>query len=242
MSLEQLPLELAEMVFDRLDGRSYLRMRHVSRTMASVAENYIGSFTCSLSVARHGSNLTAEVSRVNMEGNKVYFVFRRQPVSVQSVVRASVNGLGFWLKRLRQLTFDKMDSYVAVNRMKEAITVLESVGIQRRVEVAILETMWLGSPEFADAMKHLQDSKLNLAIAGKMIAKHSFKTQRSKNPNLMSLGKLINIHIQIPGNRMVSDRLVFEDGSVVDLFKITSCGDERPALWNVGAMADLFQL
>jgi hypothetical protein len=240
MFLEQLPLELAEMVFDRLDAKSSLRMLRVCRMTANVAKSYMDRFTCILRVLSGGIDLATEFSRADTGREQDYTVFRQQAISDTDLVHASDNGLSFWLQRLRMLTVFRMDSNYSVDRFIGVITALEAIDIQKQVDVDIVRKMWLGSPEFASAMSELQATRLDLSVAGRIVAKHSFTTQRSKNSNLMSLGKMTSIHMQIPGNRMVSDRLVFEDDSVLRQFKVTSCGNERPSLWNVGAMVDLF--
>lgn len=241
MSLEQLPPELVEMVLDNLDGIFYLRMRRVSRTMATLSGS--SRLTCTFGITPGSLRLTLEFRGANIGRNQQYFFLRSRTLSTKHINCANVNGLEFWLQKLRKLSFDKMEQVAVGGHISEAITALEPFNIQQRVEVAIKVSMYLGSPELAKAMKYIQNSRLNLAISCRMIAPHSFQTQRSRAPKLIYLGKVSDIHIQVPVNRMVSDRLVFEDGCDVDVFKITNYGDNPPflpSLWNLGAMVDLF--
>lgn len=240
MSLEQLPLELAVIVFERLECQAFLSMRLVSRTVATLAQGYFGDFYCRLDVSRHYMHLTARSMRGQNDRVLGPLLFPRRQILFVNLKNATINGLRFWLRCLTEITFDRMDSHESLQDMKAICTVLESVGVLHQVRVEFAGKMWLGSFEFGDAMNHLKETKLNLAVTAEMIAKHSFETQRSKNNTLMPLSKMSKIHMKIPGNRMVSDRLVFENDRNVEKFKITSCGESRPSLWNVGSMVDLF--
>ncbi|KAA8915493.1 hypothetical protein TRICI_002342 [Trichomonascus ciferrii] len=240
MVFEQLPLELAMIVFDALDHTKILDMRLLSRGVANLTDGYIGEFSSKLDITGTGVDLTVEYTRGKTGKNRKRALIQRRRVLFVNLKNATVNGLGFWLKQLKKIVFAAMDSHLWANDLNTVIVALESVEVQHQVNMEIERTMWLGSSEFGVAMEHLKKSTLNLAIEATMIAKHSFETQRARNATLMPLSKMTNIHMNIPGGRMVSDRLVFEDGHNVNLFKISSCGETRPSLWNVGSMADLF--
>jgi hypothetical protein len=240
MSLEHLPLELAMIIFNELDCRTILGMRSVNRAVASLADGYIGEFSSHLDMLQ-SVELVVEFSRGNKEKEKKkQLLFPRRRVLFANLKNATVNGLDFWLKRLKKMSFASMDSSWSTTDLKMVINALESVGVQQQIRVDIARKMWLGSLDFGVAMNHLKETKINLAVTACMIAKHSFETQRAKNPTIMPLSKMTDIHMKIPGGRMVSDRLVFEDDCNVDVFKISSCGETRPSLWNVGSMVDLF--
>ncbi|KAA8911577.1 hypothetical protein TRICI_003781 [Trichomonascus ciferrii] len=182
------------------------------------------------------TEFTRDDTRQGIHGN----CSKPRRVSVDDLGRVSRNGLDFWIQRLRILIVEKMASFSDVYRLTEVITALEATDIQQRVAMNIVDPMWLGSAVFARAMSQLRDTKLNLVIAGTIIANHSFPTQRSKDANAMSFGKMRHIHLPIPGNRTVPDRIVFEHDSVVESFNVTSCGDQRPCFWNVADMVNLF--
>jgi hypothetical protein len=247
MSLDTLPVELANMVFAELPYRSQLRLRATCKYMASIAENYT-DYGCQLTIRGSYDRWPHDSLQMKIIPNASFRCLVNQKcrscptniVTLEQLRASESNGLGFWLKRLWRIKFPRLNHYNEVAHMQNVLNILEHKGLQHTIDFEIKDTLWLVGWSFIDMVDRIKQSTLDLSVVARMIARKDFKTRSKDGAPEFSLGKFTDVKLSIPGGRKVSELFAFEDGAELRLFEMNSCGDVRSSLWGIGHMAELF--